>query len=239
MRKKLLIAAILFVIVVAGVAVYFYNNIDSIVKNAIERSGSEITGTKVSVGSVDISLESGRGTIRNVRVENPDGFSDEDAVTLDEVTLVLEVGSLNRDPIVIQDVLVKAPVVNAEVDEKLLTNMGVIRSHVQDYQAAGSASKPARQDAGYGKHFTIKSFVMKEGIVHGDATRVRPGEKREFDLPPLELSNVGGSRGSRPELLGKAIAAGMFARIEQAVADELKAAATQKIEDKVKEILNR
>jgi len=239
MRKKLLIAAALFMIVIAGVAVYFYNNIDSIVKNAIERSGSEITGTRVSVGSVDISLKSGRGTIRDVRVKNPDGFSDGDALTLSEVTLDLEVGSLNRDPIVIEEVLVDAPIVNAEVDEKLLTNVGVIRSHVIAYQAKPAKKAPARQDAGYEKHFVIKSFIMKEGVVHGDATRVRPGEIREFDLPPVELSNVGGSRGSRPELLGKAIAAGVFARISQVVSDELKATATEKIEEKVKELLNR
>lgn len=238
MRQKLIITAVVLVIVIAGVAVYLYNSIDSIVKNAIERSGTEITGTKVSVGSVDISLRSGRGTIRNVRVKNPDGFTGEDAVTLGEVTLELDVGSLNRDPIVIQEIRVHTPVVNAEVDERLMTNVGVIRSHVQEYQVSTAPHKPGKQDAGYEKHFVIRSFVMEEGVVNGDATRVG-SESREYELPPIELSNVGGTRGARPEAIGKAIASAMFARVSQVVGDQLKAAAAERLRNKVGEILNR
>lgn len=237
MRQKLVIAAIALVIVIAGVGIYLYNSIDSIVKTAIERSGTEITGTKVSVGSVDISLRSGRGTIRNVRVGNPDGFADEDAVQLGDITLDLDVSSLNRDPIIIEEVRVRAPVVNAEVDEKLLANVVVIRDHVQRYQA--SAPRPAKkQDAGFEKHFVIRSFVVEEGVIRGDATRVG-SEKREFELPPIELTDVGGSRGARPEVIGKAISAALFARITQVVGNEMKATATEKIKSKVGEILGR
>lgn len=239
MKRTLLFAAFLLIIAIAGVAIYFYNNMDSIVKNAIERTGSEITGTKVSVGSVDISLKSGRGTIRDVRVENPDGFSDGDALSLAEITLDLDVGSLNRDPIVVEHVLVRAPVVNAEVDEKLATNVGIIRDHINRYQA-GTVKSAAddKRDAGYEKHFSIRSFVMEEGVLHGDATRIGR-EKGEYELPPLELSNVGGSRGVRPEVLGKTIADAIFTRVQQAAADRLKATAAEKIKEKLGEILGQ
>lgn len=237
MRQKLVFAAIALVIVIAGVAVYFYNSIDAIVKNAIERAGTEITGTKVSVGSVDISLKSGRGTIRGVRVANPGGFADQNAVELGEVTLDLDIGSLNRDPIVIEEIRVRAPVVNAEVDEKLATNVGVIQKHVQEYRA--DAARPAgKQDAGFEKHFVIRSFVVEEGVVTGDATRIG-SEKREYRMPPIELSDVGGSRGARPEVLGKAIGAALFARATHVVGDELKASAADQLKDKVEEMLGR
>jgi hypothetical protein len=243
MKKKLLFAAAAFLILIAAVAVYFYNNIDSIVKNAVERSGTDITGTKVSVGSVDISLSSGKGTIRNVRVANPDGFADMVAVSLGELTLDLDVGSLNRDPIIIESIHVKGPLVNAEVDEKLATNVGTIRDHVQQYQVSDAKPAADKQDAGYGKHFVIRSFVVEEGLVKGDATRVRPGEKREFALPPIELSDVGGSRGARPEALGKVISAALFARIQHEVSEKMKEAAAERVktevENKVKDILNR
>jgi hypothetical protein len=238
MRQKLLIAAFALLIVIAGVAVYLYNSIDSIVKNAIERSGTEITGTKVSVGSVDISLRSGRGTIRNLRVANPDGFSKNNAVEFGELTLDLDVGSLNRDPIVIQEIRVKAPLVNAEVDEKFATNVGIIRDHVQQYRASAAEPAAGKQDAGFEKHFVIRTFVIEEGIVKGDATRAR-GEKREFELPPVQLSNVGGERGARPEVIGKAISAAFFARVTHEVGEKMKAAAMERVKDKVQEILNR
>jgi hypothetical protein len=85
-----------------GLFVYLYNSIDSIVKNGIERYGTDVCGTKVSVGSVDISLKSGTGTIHDLRVANPDGFSHDSAVVLGGATLVLDIGSLNRDPLVIR-----------------------------------------------------------------------------------------------------------------------------------------
>jgi hypothetical protein len=238
MRQKLVIAAVALLIVIAGVAVYLYNSIDSIVKAAIERTGSEITGTGVSVGSVDISLRSGKGTIRHLRVRNPDGFSGDHAVEFGELTLDLDVGSLNRDPIVIEEIRVKAPVVNAEVDEKLATNVGIIRNHVQEYRAAAAPTATDKQDAGFEKHFVIRSFVIEEGVVKGDATRIG-GEKREFPLPPVQLTDVGGSRGARPEVLGKAISAALFARVTHVVGEEMKATAAEKLKDKVGEILNR
>ena len=238
MTKKLVIVALCLVIAIAGVAVYLYNSLDSIVKNAIEHSGTQITGTKVSVGSVDISLRSGRGTIRGVRVGNPDGFSNENAVELGEITLDLDVASLNRDPIVIEKIHVGAPVVNAEVDEKLATNVGVIRNHVQQYRASAARPASGKQDAGFEKHFVIRSFVVEEGVVSGDATRIG-SEKREYALPPIELSNVGGERGSRPEALGKEISAALFARVTQVVGNELKASAADKLKNKAQEILGQ
>ena len=72
------IALGLAVVVIIGVgygAYYLLSNLDSIVKSAIEQYGSEITGTRVRVGSVKITLTEGRGTIRGLRVGNPSGFS--------------------------------------------------------------------------------------------------------------------------------------------------------------------
>jgi hypothetical protein len=58
-------------------------------------------------------------------------------------------------------------------------------------------------------------------------------------MPAIELSDVGGSRGARPEVIGKAIGAALFARVTQVASDELKAGATDKIKSKVGEILGR
>ena len=123
MKQRLIIAALAVLIVIAGLFVYLYNSIDSIVKNGIERYGTDVCGTKVTVGSVDISLKSGRGTIHNLRVANPDGFSHESAVSLGDATVAIDIGSLNRDPLVITGIRVKAPVVSAEVNETLAINV--------------------------------------------------------------------------------------------------------------------
>jgi hypothetical protein len=238
MKRTLLIIATALVVVIAGIGVYLYNSIDSIVKNAIERSGTEITGTRVSVGSVDISLRSGRGTVRGVRVRNPDGYADENAMELGEIVIDLDVGSLNRDPIIIEEIRVKAPTVDAELNEVAVSNVSVIRNHIRQYRAAAPKPAPGKQDAGYEKHFVIRSFVVEEGFVNADATRVG-SQKWEFDLAPLRLSNVGGTHGALPDAIGKEIAAALFNRATQAVSDRAKVAATNQLKKKLGEILTK
>lgn len=237
MKRKLIYIAIALVIVIAGLVVYLYNSIDSIVKNGIERYGTDVCGSKVSVGSVDISLKSGRGTIRNLRVANPDGFSHGSAVQFGEVTLDVDIASINRDPIVIQEIRVVAPEVSAEVNEKFATNVGTIRKHAEAYQAR-STQPTKKQDAGFEKRILIKSFTVEKGVIRGDATRVG-SEKKEFDLPPIALTNLGGEHGARPEAMAKVISAALFASVEKAAGNQLKANATQKIESKLEDILHK
>ena len=235
MKQKLIIAALAVLIVIAGLFVYLYNSIDSIVKNGVERYGTDVCGTKVSVGSVDISLKSGTGTIHDVRVANPDGFSHDSAVSLGSATLALDIGSINRDPIVIKEIRVAKPVVSAEVNEKLATNVGIIRNHIENYQAR--AAKPGKEDSGLEKRIAIRSFVVEQGVLKGDATRIGQ-EKGEGDLPPIELSNLGGETGARPEGMAKVISAALFARAEQVAGEHLKAAAVQEIKNEAEKKLN-
>jgi hypothetical protein len=60
--------------------------------------GTEIVGTRVRVDSVDIELAAGRGTIRGVRVANPEGYSDADAISLAEIELAIDARSLREQP---------------------------------------------------------------------------------------------------------------------------------------------
>jgi len=236
MKQKLIIAVIAVLIVITGLFLYLYNNVDSIVKNGIERYGTDVCGTKVSVGSVDISLKSGRGTIRGLRVANPDGFSHDSVVELGDAIVAIDIGSINRDPIVITEIRVKSPLVSAEVDEKLATNIGKIRGHVQQYQAR--AAKPAgKQDAGFEKRIAIRSFVIELGTLKADATRVGR-EKGQWEMPPIELSNLGGERGVRPEAIAKVISVALFTRAEQVAAEHVKAAAVQQIKNEAQKKLD-
>ena len=236
MKQKLIIAVIAVLIVITGLFLYLYNNVDSIVKNGIERYGTDVCGTKVSVGSVDISLKSGRGTIRGLRVANPDGYSHDSVVELGDAIVAIDIGSINRDPIVITEIRVKSPLVSAEVDEKLATNIGKIRGHVQQYQAR--AAKPAgKQDAGFEKRIAIRSFVIELGTLKADATRVGR-EKGQWEMPPIELSNLGGERGVRPEAIAKVISVALFTRAEQVAAEHVKAAAAQQIKNEAQKKLD-
>ena len=121
------------------------------------------------------------------------------------------------------------------MDEKLATNVGIIRSHVENYQAR--AAKPGKQDSGLEKRIAIRSFVIEQGVLKGDATRIGQ-QKGEWNMPPIELSNLGGETGTRPEAMAKVISAALFARAEQVAGEHLKAAAVQEIKNEAEKKLN-
>jgi hypothetical protein len=74
MRKGLVYGSTAVTVVLIIVVVVLFvalASVDSIVKAAIERVGSDVTQTEVTVDEVDISLTSGEGTIRGLLIGHP------------------------------------------------------------------------------------------------------------------------------------------------------------------------
>ncbi|HER43572.1 MAG TPA: hypothetical protein ENO08_03845, partial [Candidatus Eisenbacteria bacterium] len=125
--KRALIVFAAVAVLVAAVVIYMLSNIDSLVARAIEKHGSRVTRTSVSVSGVELSLKEGRGSITGLRVESPDGFDARDAFTLGDITLDVDIKSLRGEPVVIDEIRVSAPVVNVEVRETGASNIDDLR----------------------------------------------------------------------------------------------------------------
>lgn len=107
--KKVLIGLVVLVVVVAVGVFVFLGNLNDIVRAAVEKVGSDMTQTNVVLDEVDIELTSGKGALRGFRVTNPKGFSDDDAFKFDEVSVAIDLSSVRSDPVVIKEVIIKAP----------------------------------------------------------------------------------------------------------------------------------
>lgn len=240
MKRILVIAALAILMITVGIGVFLYNSMDSIVEAAIEKYGTQVMGTRVSVGSVDISLKSGRGTIRDVEVANPEGFSSNELFKLAEITVDIDVKSLNRDPIVIDEVTISAPYVRAEMNEKAQTNVGAVKSAVEKYQTA-SVPKEQKQDGGFEKRLIIEKFLFEKGTVDLDATAMGV-ERVELEMPPVRLNDVGGPSGGTPDAIGKTVARAFLNSVNSVVANEAKARAKdkamEKVDEKVKKVVD-
>lgn len=200
--KKIAIWLAVLVVVAGGIATgyYFLSNLNTLVAGAIETHGSDVTETQVGVSEVDISLREGRGSIIGLRVASPAGYQAQDAFTLGDITVDIDVGSVRKDPIVIEEIRIQAPVVNAELTENGASNIEELRKRVEAYTAGSSGSGNSEDQ----KKIRIKKFVFEQGRVVVDASAIGI-DKREITLPEVHLRDVGGPDGATPDEIAKII----------------------------------
>ncbi len=218
MKKVLILGVAAVIVLVAVVFSYVLSNLDSIVKGAIEQYGSEILGTRVRVGAVDIGLTEGRGTIRGLRVANPVGFSSGDAFSLGEITIQIDPESVTGNPIVIPQVKILAPEVHYEVNGKAHSNVNTILDNLNSGGGSSEASKSAPDsDAGEPLRISIGSFVFEEGNVSADLSALGHKTGLTTPLPAVRLESVGGRSGAEPAEVGEQIAKAFLGSVTRAV----------------------
>lgn len=195
MKKFLLIAGAVVIAAIVIVAVLLVSNLNGLVAKAIEKGGGEATRTKVSVGGVAISLRDGRGSIKGLEIASPEGYAARTAISLGDIVVDIDVESLRNDPIVLDEVRIQAPVVNAEIAKDGRVNINELRSRVEEY--AAKAVTGGGGSGGPQKRIRIQRFVFEQGRVTIDASALGM-EKRTIELPEMRLEDVGGSAGAPP-----------------------------------------
>ncbi|HJO92485.1 MAG TPA: hypothetical protein QF753_03725 [Victivallales bacterium] len=103
MKKKLIISAGIIIIIIIAIAVYLFNNLDSIAKSIIEKAVSEVTGTTATVGKVNISLSEGKAALLDFKIANPQGFTDASMISFKEISAQIKYKTLAITNINIKD----------------------------------------------------------------------------------------------------------------------------------------
>ena len=200
--KTSLIVGIIVIVVIAAVALFLLFNLDSLVAKIIEKQGSEATQTSVRVSGVSISLRDGRGSIKGLRVASPEGFKGRTALSLDDIVIEIDIKSVREDPIVINEIRIQAPVINAEIMKTGSSNIDELRKRVQASTAgSGGASAESGKPA---KRIRIERLVFEKGRVEVDASALGI-EKRAIELPEISLDDVGGASGAPPDEIARII----------------------------------
>jgi uncharacterized protein involved in outer membrane biogenesis len=207
---KVLIALGVIGVLLAAAVFYLLSNIDRFVAGAIEKYGSNATGTPVKVSSVRIQLREGKGSISNLSIGNPGGFSTPKALNLGNIAIAVDTGSITRDPVVIDKVMVSAPRISYEINKSGSANINEIKKNVEAFikktTAAVEGKGPAGKGAGEeGKKILIRSLVVEGGEIAVQVAALS-GEPLSASLPRMELKNVGGKGGSTPsEIAGQVL----------------------------------
>ncbi len=199
--KKILTAIAAFLLVIAVVAVFLLNNLDAIVKSLIESVGSETAGTEVRLDSIAIDLRRGSAVIRGFRMANPSGFSERDMFGFAELSISLDLASLNTDMIGISDITARNTFANFErVNGR--SNFDVINERL----ASSRPPAPADRES---PHLRIDRLEI-ENVQASVSDSLLPGSLN-LSLGNIVLSDMAGS----PEQIAQQVLRPVMAQISR------------------------
>jgi hypothetical protein len=217
MKKKIIIFAVLaLILVIAGTAVYVLTNLNSIVKAAIEKYGSQATKTAVRVSSVKIKLGNGEGAVLGLKVGNPPGFSFPSIITLDNIAVQIEVNSVTSTPIIIDNILISGPEVFYEMKENGTANVDVLKKNLT---SSGPPPEEQQKKSSKGKEIrlTVRKLVFEKGSVHVRIAKL-VDKPYTVELPRLELTDIGKHGGATPAEIARIMATALAEETAKAVA---------------------
>ena len=192
MKKGILIGAA--VVVVGGIAavVLLGSNLGKVVKAGIEAVGPKLTQAPVTVESVDLSPSSGAGTIRGLVVGNPAPYKEPVCLTLGEVSLAVDPGSLLSDKVVVKSIRIVAPEITLEggLGDN---NLKQLLANVDKATGGGGGGAPAESaGSGSGKKVQVDEFVLSGAKVTLKLNIPGVGGALPtLTLPDIRLSGLG------------------------------------------------
>ena len=141
MRKLLIALAV--IIVLTPVALYLVR--EPLIKMAINNIGTAVVKTDVSVENVSFKPFSGFMAIYGFKVANPEGFSNNNAIQIQEVRVRLSPKSLLSGPIQIQEVSVEEPEIRLEGGLKN-NNLTALKDNLPGGPATPAADEKSEAD---------------------------------------------------------------------------------------------
>lgn len=188
MKKLLLFGGLtLLVLAVAGfiTAQFFLGNI---IKAGVNKFGPTMTQTKVELAGAKLSPFSGQGTLTGLVVGNPAGWSNNDAIRLGSVHINMEPGSVMKDHIVINEIVIDGPEFLYET-KLVASNIGDILKNVEAAMGGNKAAEP--QKDGKPIKMVIKKFTLRNGkVTLGVGAAALP-----LPMPPVEITDIGTKEG--------------------------------------------
>lgn len=220
MKNKILafIGGLIAIIVIGFIILTF--TIDGIVKSAIEENGTELFQTEVSVSDVDISLFNGSGEISGLIVQNPENFSDESAIQINETNIRMDLFSIFSDTIVVENLVMQNP--NLFFEQR---GVGInLRKLNQNMDLAEDVEGPS---------LVINHLLIENGTVMVSSTIERE-RTAQASIEEFELNNIG-QAGSNT--VKQSIREIMDPLIERAIQEAVSRGLLEQLENKVQDLL--
>jgi len=189
MRKAFLFSGLALtatIILVLGSVTYVLFNIDALIKDTIEGTASRAYKVPVTVAEATMSLKSGDGQIVGLRIQNPPGFSEGDAVHIPRIELNVDTDHIADKAIALGRVVIDRPTVVLEISNGRANLMRLKEST----RAWLARSKNDTEAAADGQRLIVEEIVLQNGTMLFRADFLE-GIETEVPLPDSRIRKIG------------------------------------------------
>lgn len=189
MKKLFLGIAGLLLLAIAGDLWWVYNSLDSQVASAIRRYSPEITGVPIRLSKAKINPIDGKAALYGLVVDNPNGFKTKHALSLGEISMKLDIGSLTTDVIRIKELTLIKPEVTYEY-ASTGSNLDVLQRNIERSVTQQRGSTKKTQDSESSKKLVIEHLYIKSGTASVSAAALH-SDVVSVPIPDLHLQDIG------------------------------------------------
>ena len=171
---------------------------DPLIRIATVKAGSYLTGTQVNLKRFSSTL-TGRVSIHGFSIGNPEGFTRNNAVEFQEITVDIDPGSLLTDEIRINEILIRGMNVNYETNFNR-SNLGAIQKNLssaektpepQKKQPEPQKKQPEAKKAAKEQRVLIAKLTADNNSVSVTSSTIN--QVFTLPLPPFNLTDIGGN----------------------------------------------
>ncbi|MBD3617133.1 MAG: hypothetical protein HUJ22_11240 [Gracilimonas sp.] len=210
------------VVIILAALIVITLSLDGMIKSGIEENGSELLQTPVTVENVSVSIFGGSGTINGFTVQNPENFSDEPALYIQEASMKVDIRSLFSDQIVVNEIIVKNPELFFEQ-----IGVGVNLKTLNDNMdlASDDPSVPS---------LIINHLLIEDGSVKVSSSLERE-RTTEVTLAEFTLNDIGRDGNNTVKQSVRQV---LRPLLQKAMKEALKSGVTEQLENKVRDLLD-
>ena len=168
---------------------------DAIIRNAVVKIGTAVTGTKVEMDSFSSSF-GGTVEIGGFRVANPEGYRELYAFKVNKVRVSLSLPSLLSDKIVVKEVFISGTDVNYELKIDGSSNLTDIKKNIDAFASSPKQKEKPKEAPAEGKpeEKAKKQMVVKLVTIEDSRLSISSSllnTRVPLPVPPLTLTDLG------------------------------------------------
>ena len=206
MKKTLLLCILFLTTLIISLGLFLKIFLPDILKNQLITSGKLLLKTDVYISSVDLSLD-GSLNIKNIRIQNPSDFSQNNFLKLENLSLKIRPETLFSKAIYVENINFKNTNLMIELNDKMQINIAELSKRINTPK---KTALKKTENSKFEKKFIIEHFSIISPTLLLSAKKL--SISKNYKLPDIQIVDIGvKENGLYPE----EIVTGFLARISE------------------------